>query len=314
MHVDDDQSMLEISKQILMDMERSFDIDHASCVDEAFSKLATGSYDVVVSDYEMPQKDGLHFLTELREQNNEIPFILFTGKGREEVAIKALNLGANYYLNKAGGPETMYGELTHAIESAVRSVRVELAFKASEERFRAVFERASDGILAVDTETKRFVLANPKMCDLTGYSLDELSKLGVDYIHPKKDLPHVLDEFGKQLNGETTLALDIPVLKKDGQIVYCDVNSMLIRLENRKVMGGFFRDTTERKKAEEKTAKDQEELDTIINSSPIIIFYKDKEGKFLRVNKAFAGRFKYLGKGSWEKQFLTFSQPRLRKT
>ena len=48
-----------------------------------------GNYDVVVSDYEMPQKDGLQFLKELREQNNEIPFILFTGKGREEVAIQS---------------------------------------------------------------------------------------------------------------------------------------------------------------------------------------------------------------------------------
>ena len=73
---------------MLMDLESSFDIDNACCVDEAFKKLSTGNYDVVVSDYEMPQKNGLEFLKELREQNNNIPFILFTGKGREEVAIK----------------------------------------------------------------------------------------------------------------------------------------------------------------------------------------------------------------------------------
>ena len=66
LHVDDDPSMLEISKQILMDMG-NFEIDSACCVDEAFKKLSTGHYDVVVSDYEMPQKDGLQFLKELRE-------------------------------------------------------------------------------------------------------------------------------------------------------------------------------------------------------------------------------------------------------
>ena len=112
LHVDDDASILEISKQILLDMDGSFDIDQACCVDEAFKKLTVGHYDIVISDYEMPKKDGLEFLKELRKQNNETPFILFTGKGREEVVIKALNLGADRYVNKQGNPETVYGELT----------------------------------------------------------------------------------------------------------------------------------------------------------------------------------------------------------
>ena len=95
-----------------MDMG-NFEIDHACCVDEALKKISNGNYDVVISDYEMPQKDGLQFLKELRAQTNEIPFILFTGKGREEVAIKALNLGADAYINKQGDPETVYAELSH---------------------------------------------------------------------------------------------------------------------------------------------------------------------------------------------------------
>jgi DNA-binding response OmpR family regulator len=69
-----------------------------------------------VSDYEMPKKDGLMFLKELRDRKNEIPFILFTGKGKEEVAVKALNLGADGYINKQGNPETVYGELKHTIQ------------------------------------------------------------------------------------------------------------------------------------------------------------------------------------------------------
>jgi DNA-binding NarL/FixJ family response regulator len=123
LHVDDDSSILEISKQILMDM-CNFDIDHACCVDEAFKKLSTGQYDVVISDYEMPQKDGIQFLKELRERKSEIPFVLFTGKGREEVIIKALNLGADRYINKNGDPETVYFELAHAIDVTVEQKRL----------------------------------------------------------------------------------------------------------------------------------------------------------------------------------------------
>ena len=114
LHVDDDSCILEISKQILMDMG-SFEIEFACCADEGFKKLSTKHYDVVISDFDMPQKDGLQFLRELREQKNDIPFVLFTGKGREEVAIKALNLGADAYINKQGNPETVYGELSHSI-------------------------------------------------------------------------------------------------------------------------------------------------------------------------------------------------------
>lgn len=69
--------------------------------------------------YVMPQKDGLQFLKELRKQNNEIPFLLFTGKGREEIAIQALNFGADAYHNKQGNTETVYGELTYGIKQSV---------------------------------------------------------------------------------------------------------------------------------------------------------------------------------------------------
>jgi len=61
LHVDDDSSMLEISKQIMMDMDCNLEFDSACCVDEAIKKLSTGEYDVVISDYEMPQKNGLEF-------------------------------------------------------------------------------------------------------------------------------------------------------------------------------------------------------------------------------------------------------------
>jgi DNA-binding NarL/FixJ family response regulator len=129
LHVDDDPSILEISRQILLDMDGSLKIDHACCVDEAFKKLSTVNYEVIVSDYEMPQKNGLQFLKELRERNNEIQFILFAGKGREEVAIKAKNLGADGYINKHGTIEVVYCELLRAIKLSVNLEKTKARFK-----------------------------------------------------------------------------------------------------------------------------------------------------------------------------------------
>ena len=168
----------EISKIMLMDMESCFDIDNVSCVDEAFKKLSTGQYDIVISDYEMPQKDGLEFLKELREQKNEIPFILFTGRGREEVAIKALNLGADGYHNKQGSPETVYGELSHSINLAVDRRKAKLALSESEKRYRALMEKASEAIF-VHNKEGRIIDANQRACKNLGYTKDELLKMAI---------------------------------------------------------------------------------------------------------------------------------------
>jgi DNA-binding NtrC family response regulator len=84
-------------------------------------------FDVIVSDYVMPDKDGLTFLKELRGKGENIPFIIFTGKGSEEVAKEALNLGACHYLNKTGDPATVYCELIHSIMEAAKTREAEEA-------------------------------------------------------------------------------------------------------------------------------------------------------------------------------------------
>ena len=118
LHVDDDIYILDVSKKIL-EIEGKFEVDKASSVEEAFQKMGQKKYDAVISDYEMPRQDGLTFLKLLREQQNNIPFVLFTGKGREDVAIKALNLGSDAYINKIGDPETVYGELSDALVKTI---------------------------------------------------------------------------------------------------------------------------------------------------------------------------------------------------
>jgi DNA-binding NtrC family response regulator len=101
LHVDDDPDILKVSKSIL-ELDGIFEVDTSNSVDEAFKKLAKQTYDAIISDYDMPQKNGLDFLKQIKLGKNETPFILFTGKGREEVAITALNLGADGYYHKQG--------------------------------------------------------------------------------------------------------------------------------------------------------------------------------------------------------------------
>jgi len=125
LHVDDDACILRISKAIL-EMNGGYQVETASSVYNAFEKMGENKYDVVVSDYRMPKKDGLQFLKELREKGNPVSFILFSGEDSNEVRIEALSLGANGYFSKIGSPETVYRELAYGIESAIESARPEI--------------------------------------------------------------------------------------------------------------------------------------------------------------------------------------------
>ena len=125
LHVDDDSCILRISKLIL-ELTGAYQVETASSVEEAFDKMGKVEYDVVVSDYHMPEKNGLQFLKELREKGNRISFVLFSGEDRDEIKLEALSFGADGYFNKIGSPETVYRELSMGIESAIERARTEI--------------------------------------------------------------------------------------------------------------------------------------------------------------------------------------------
>ena len=270
LHVDDDPCILQVSKSIL-ELEGNFEVDSALSVDEAFKKLEEQSYDAVISDYEMPQKNGLQFLKELRQQKNEIPFILFTGKGREEVAVEALNLGADGYINKQGSPETVYGELSHGIRSAVSRKKAEEALRVSEEKLRRIFESSPDPI-AVSSSDAKIIDCNPAALKTFGYSTKstvigrsvfeffaekERAKVAENLAREGEDVRNAEYIFqaknGREFIGELSAS---PVLQPSGE-VECFVSTVKDITERKKMMNAL-------RESEEKYRRQFEEaLDAI---------------------------------------------------
>ena len=122
--VDDEPDLGILSKEFL-EVSGDIEVDVIYSVREARTALLEKRYDAIVSDYQMPDEDGIQFLKSLRVVGDNIPFILFTGKGREEVVIEALNNGADSYLQKGGMPAPMYVELAHRIRTAVRKYQTD---------------------------------------------------------------------------------------------------------------------------------------------------------------------------------------------
>ncbi|NMB79669.1 MAG: PAS domain S-box protein [Methanomicrobiales archaeon] len=117
LYVDDETDLLDIAK-IFLEESGEIRVDTAPSARQALDLLEKNHYDAVVSDFQMPDMDGIAFLKTLRKNAETLPVILFTGKGKEEVVIAALNNGADYYLQKGGDPEIQFAELKNKIQLA----------------------------------------------------------------------------------------------------------------------------------------------------------------------------------------------------
>jgi len=143
----------------------------------------------------------------------------------------------------------LLGVYAHRLVNERKQTEEEL--RESEQRFRTIFDNATDGILITDMENRKFYTGNRMICQMLGYSLEEIQNLGVIDIHPSEDLTYVTEQFEKQSRKEITLAKDIPAKRKDGSVFYADVNSSPLTLAGKPCLLGIFRDITERKKMEE---------------------------------------------------------------
>jgi len=129
--------------------------------------------------------------------------------------------------------------------------RNEEALRESEERFRILFDSASEGILVAELKSKEFRFANPAICEILGYSEDELISMEIANIHPEESLDYVISEFEAQARGEKVLAGRIPCRRKDGRIIYADINTTKANIQGIECNIGLFTDITERKRAED---------------------------------------------------------------
>jgi len=294
LHVDDDSSSVRVAKQCL-EMQGHFQVDVAFSVDEALAKLENEKYDVVVSEYQMLGKDGSDFLKELRKNGNRIPFIVFTGKGREEIVIKALNLGADYYLNKGRGTETVYTELAQSITELAKVRKAEENTQKAISLLCATFESTADGLLVVDGQGK-IAAFNRKFIEMwhipesvmamkddnraLNFVLDQLK-------NPERFLKKVRELYS-QLEAESFDTLEF----KDGRVF--ERYSRPQRVDG-VVVGRVwsFRDVTEGKKSEDTIRESGEKFRGLFMGNPEATVYLSPDFRILDINPRFEKLFGY---------------------
>ena len=150
LYVDDETDLLTIGK-LFLERLGNFSVTTTPGAVEAISILKSRSFDAIISDYQMPKMDGITFLKHLKSEGDSTPFILFTGKGREEVVIEALNNGADFYLQKGGDPRSQFAELEHKVRQAVSYRQSKESLATSIEDLRKISSRYEVLIAASNT-------------------------------------------------------------------------------------------------------------------------------------------------------------------
>lgn len=117
--VDDDPFLLDLCK-LYLEQSPDISVAVAGSVEDALKRIETTPFDVIVSDYQMPGTNGIGFLKFLRENHCSVPFILYTGKGSEEVRDEAMGNGAMFFIQKSGHPRSQFAELGDKIREAFR--------------------------------------------------------------------------------------------------------------------------------------------------------------------------------------------------
>jgi PAS domain S-box-containing protein len=216
LYVDDEQVLLDLVKEFL-ERGGAFEVDIAHSAEEALGLLKKRNYEGVISDYQMPEMDGIELLQSIRSHYPDIPFILFTGKGREEIVIQAIDAGADYYVQKGGEARSQFRELSHKIKLAVEKRYVEKALKESEERYRNVVEDQTEFICRFKPDgTYNFI--NEAFCRYFGVQKEEIIGQRFKPKIPKEDSGLVRSHFASLTRNNPTGIIEHRLILPDGSV------------------------------------------------------------------------------------------------
>jgi len=271
--VDDERRFLEQAGIFLKNEDRDFNIYQEDSVEKGIEIVEQENIDIIVSDYQMPGEDGLEFLEKIRkEKGKKTPFIIFTGKGREEVAIKALNLGADRYLQKGGDPRTQYGVLARTIKKEVEHNKTEKEVEHLRNEYRELFNSVKDMVFIHDLNGE-IIQVNETAVDVLGYDKEELLKMNIKEID--KEQEKTIDRL-EILKNENSIKFEGKHITKSGEILPVEINANIIDFRGEKAVLGAARDITERKRKEDFIKHLNEVINVVRKINQLIVIENDK--------------------------------------
>lgn len=247
-------------------------LTHTDRLAEGISCLRETDFDVVLLDLSLPDASGLETVTRMHQAAATRPIVVLTGLNDGAVAREALRKGAQDYLIKGQIDSVL---LVRAIHYAIERKQAETALRESEERYRDLFENATDLIQSVGPDGK-YIFTNRRWRETLGYSEDEVARLTMSDVLAPECHDHCRQLFAGLMQGKQADCAEAVFLAKDGRRVFVEGN-LSCSFKDGKPVGtrGFFRDITKRKQAEaalRTVQQRREQLENIVERSPAVAF------------------------------------------
>ena len=299
LYVDDEPTLLDIGKSFL-ELCGHFSVDTITSATEALRVIQRKKYDAILSDYQMPGMDGIEFLKQIRRSGNTVPFIIFTGRSREEIVIQALNEGADFYLQKGGDPEPQFIELSHKIRHAVQQRQAEASVRDHERRETDIINFLPDATFAIDTGG-RVIAWNHAIEKLTGISTSKILgkdhyEYSIPFYYERRPMladfvlnrdPAVAEMYSNIMKEGNNLCSEVTIPhfnNGDGGTFWFTASPLFDRQGN--VIGAIelIHDITKRKKDEEALRLSESKYRTILDNIQDIYYRSDNDGNLVMIS------------------------------
>ncbi|QZY00937.1 hybrid sensor histidine kinase/response regulator [Halobaculum rubrum] len=292
LHVDDEPAFGELVTTFLEREHDRIEVRGVTDAEAGLDVLADHDVDCVVSDHDMPGKNGIEFLRAVREEYPDLPFLLFTGKGSEEVASDAISAGVTDYIQKGGGTD-QYALLANRIVNAVEASQSRRMLTERTRRLETLIGNLPGIVYRCCNEpTWPMETVDGEVEVLTGYTAAELEsdrvEWGSEVIHPD-DREAMWDAVQEGLAADGAFEVTYRIRTRDGEMkwmwergrgVYADDGSV-------EALEGFITDITDRKEREDRLTQTTARLEALFEESPDMIDIHDAEGNVLDANPQF---------------------------
>ncbi|KDE60177.1 hypothetical protein EL22_09295 [Halostagnicola sp. A56] len=271
--VDDDEQWARYMANELENEDPAFSVTVALNANEAVVALTDDrSIECVVTDFRMPEIDGIQMLERVRESHPHLPSILVTGSGSEDVAARAINAGVTDYLRKDPRVDQT-PVFANRIRQAVARARLRTEIRESEHRYRTVIEQTRDAIVILRDDT--VVFANDRFRDLCEPDLDTDSSTAFhSYVH-EDDYELVGDLRRATRSGEDPGLREVRLLRPTGEVRHCELLGDTITYENHSATLLSIRDVTLRR-SRERTLKREREFNRRVQKCLVSVRTRDE--------------------------------------
>lgn len=308
LHVDDEPDLVDMAATFLEREDNRIEVRTANNPTDGLEILADYDLDCIVSDYDMPRTNGIEFLEAVREEYPELPFILYTGKGSEEIASEAISSGVTEYLQKESGT-SQYTVLAHRIQNVVEQYQARQAVEQTEQKLTQLAARSDDVLFMFNEDWSELLFINSAFEDIWGISVEQVEENAeafIEYIHPEDR-----DDVRRSMERISTGQPD----EYEYRIIPPDGDQRWVRAQTKPIFDnegnitrivGYVRDITEQK---ERTRR----FEAIFNNTYTFVGLLEPDGTLIEANDtalSFGGldRDDVIGKKMWDATWFEHSQ------